>query len=83
MSLTIEQRIRAIDALVQQWADNIDMGDLLDYYMSHEQDLLETESDERLLEHLEYEDIDLDFEEEEERRDEKNGLYPDKDDIAN
>ena len=83
MSLTIEQRIRAIDALVQQWADNIDMCDLLDYYMSHEQDLLETESDERLLEHLEYEDIDLDFEEEEERRDEKNGLYPDKDDIAN
>ena len=82
MSLTIEQRTRAIDALVQQWADNIDMGDLLDYYMSHEQDLLETESDECLLEHLEYEEIDLDFEEEE-RRDEKNGLYPDKDDIAN
>ncbi len=82
MSLTIEQRTRAIDALVQQWADNIDMGDLLDYYMSHEQDLLETESDERLLEHLADEEIDIDFEEEA-RRDEKNGLYPDKDDIAN
>lgn len=82
MRLTTEQRSRAIDELVQQWADNMDTGDLMEYYMSHEQDLLEKCSDAVILEELETADIDFDFEEEQ-RRDEKNGLYPDKYDISN
>jgi hypothetical protein len=57
--MTPEQRTKAIEALAQKWADDIDLDDLLDYYITNEEADLQKRSDDEILEYLAEEDIEL------------------------
>jgi len=59
MSISVDQRVKLIDKLVEKWADDIDMDSLLDYFIDGQGSYLESVSDEQLLEYAEENDIEL------------------------
>ena len=61
--MTNEQRNKAIEALAQKWAEDMDIDSLMEYYVNGQEEYLDTISDVELAEYLEDNELEELFDE--------------------